>query len=127
MTFFCPECWKEIKEKDRKCPHCGAVISEHEKRSFEDKLINALRHPERETVRRAVWILGRLKTTKAIQPLIRLFQQSDNPFLKMEILDALNEIGTFDAMTFIKQSLSSEISVVRKKAKEIVDTETGKE
>lgn len=121
MTFFCPECWKEIEEKDRKCSHCGADITEHEKKGFEEKLINALKHPERETVQRAVWILGRLKTSKAVQPLIRLFQQSDNPFLKREILDTLYEIGTPDAMAFIVRSLKSEISIVRKKAREIIE------
>jgi predicted amidophosphoribosyltransferase len=121
MTFFCPECWEEIGEKDRKCPHCGADITEHEKKGFEEKLINALRHPERETVQRAVWILGRLKTIKALQPLIRLFEQSDNPFLKREILDALSEIGTPDAMDFIMKASKSEISIIKIKAKEIIN------
>jgi len=59
MVFFCPICWKEIKETEKTCPYCDANITEHEKRSFEEKLINALKHPERETVQRAVWILGK--------------------------------------------------------------------
>jgi HEAT repeat protein len=120
ITFFCPRCWKEIKRDDKKCPHCGTDITEHERKGFEEKLINALGHPERETVQRAVWILGKLKTDKAINPLIRLFEQTDNPYLKREILDALSEIDTSDAMAFIKKSLKSEISIVRKRAEEIV-------
>ncbi|GAB4413387.1 MAG: hypothetical protein OHK0032_09440 [Thermodesulfovibrionales bacterium] len=121
ITFFCPKCWKEIEEKDRKCPHCGADIIEHEKKGFEEKLINALKHPERETVHRAVWILGKLKSEKAVNPLIKLFEQSDNPYLKREILDALFEIGSPDAMAFIMKSLKSETSIVRRKAEEIIE------
>ncbi|MFN3395403.1 MAG: HEAT repeat domain-containing protein [Thermodesulfovibrionales bacterium] len=123
ITFFCPKCWKEIKRGDRKCPHCGADITAHERKSFEEKLINALKHPERETVQRAVWILGRLKSHRAVNPLIRLFEQSDNPYLKREILDALFEIRLDDAMAFIMKSLKSEISIVRKKAEEIIKRE----
>ncbi len=120
ITFFCPRCWKEITGDDKKCPYCGADITEHERKGFEDKLINALRHPEQETVQRAVWILGRLKSDRAVKPLIRLFEQSDNPYLKREILDALYEIGLPEAMDFIVKSLRSEISIVRKKAEEII-------
>lgn len=119
MTFFCPHCWKEITEKDRLCPYCGSDITEHEKKDFIEKLINALTHPERETVKRAVWILGRLKSNKAVEPLIELFQKTDNPFLKREILDSLSEIGTEKAIAFIKKTLSSEIAIVRKKAEEL--------
>ena len=38
MVFFCPACWREIKAGDKKCPHCGADITEHEKKGFEEKL-----------------------------------------------------------------------------------------
>lgn len=93
MTFFCPVCWKEIREDDRICPHCGSAVSEHENKDFEEKLINALKHPERETVQRAVYILGKLKSVKSVRPLIKLFQQTNNTFLKIEILNTLNEVG----------------------------------
>lgn len=121
MVFFCPTCWKEIDKTDRSCPFCGADITEHEKRDFVEKLINALRHPERETVQRAVWILGKLKFLKAIGPLENLFHQSDDPFLKREILDTLYEIDTPDAMDIIIRSLDSDVSIIRQKAKEIIE------
>lgn len=121
MVFFCPQCWKEINAADAKCPHCGADITEHEKKEFEEKLINALRHPERETVQRAVWILGRLKSVKAVMPVIKLFEQTDNSFLKMEILDALGEIGTPAAGDFIVRSVDSKISIVKEKAKRLIN------
>lgn len=59
MTFFCPVCWKGIQATDRICPSCGVDISAYENKVFEEKLINALRHTERETVQRAVYILTR--------------------------------------------------------------------
>lgn len=120
ITFFCPQCWKEIKGEDRKCPYCGADITEYEEKGFEEKLINALRHHERETLQRAVWILGKLRSNKAINPLIKLFEQTDNPYLKREILDTLSEIGAPDAMAFIMKASKSEISIVKKKAMEIL-------
>lgn len=121
MVFFCPVCWKEIRGDDERCPLCGSDITEHEKKSFKDKVINALRHPERQTVQRAVWILGKLKSIKAVDPLKILFEQTDNPFLKIEILIALGEIGTQDALDLIVNALDSEISIVRRKTREIIE------
>lgn len=121
MVFFCPQCWKEINAADAKCPHCGADITEHERKGFEEKLINALNHPERETVQRAVWILGRLKSVKAIEPLKGLFEQTDNPFIKIEILNTLDEIATQEAVDFIAKSMNSEVSMVRRIAREIIE------
>jgi DNA-directed RNA polymerase subunit RPC12/RpoP len=120
MTFFCPVCWKEIGKDDKRCPYCGSDITEHEKKNFEEKLINALRHPERETVQRAVWVLGRLKSTKAVKPLSMLFEETDNPFLKIEILNSFNEIETPDALDLIVNAIDSEGSIVRRKAREII-------
>jgi HEAT repeat protein len=121
VTFFCPICWKEISEDDKRCPHCGSDITEHEKRSFEDKLINALKHPERETVQRAVWVLGKIKSVKALEPFKTLFKRTGNPFLKIEILNALSEIATQDAFNLIATALDSKESIVRRKAREIAE------
>jgi len=120
MVFFCPRCWKEIKGEDKKCPHCRADITEHEKKSFEEKLINALNHPERESVERAIWILGRLRSVKAVTPLISIFENTDNPFLKIAILNALSKIATEDSVKFIVKALNSEVGIVRGRAKEII-------
>ena len=119
LIFFCPVCWREIKADDKKCPYCGTDITEHEKKSFEEKLINALKHPERETVKRSVWILGRIKSIKAVTSIKELFGLTDNPFMKLEILNSLKEIGTDAALDFIMEVSRSEKGIVRKKAKEL--------
>jgi HEAT repeat protein len=121
ITFFCPSCWKEIKKDDSKCPFCRADITEHEKKGFEEKLIHALNHPERETVQRAVWILGRIKSAKAVQPLIQLFERTDNPFLKVTILYALSDFAMPEAVDFIVKSMDSEMSMVKKTAAKIME------
>ena len=121
MTFFCPACWREIPEDDRKCPHCGADITVYDQNSFDEKLIRALGHPIQETVRMATWILGERKVTEAVVPLIRLFEKTDNPFLRREILDSLDTIGTEDALNFIMASLVHHVSMVKRRAREIMD------
>jgi HEAT repeat protein len=128
MTFFCPACWKEIREDDKKCRYCGADITAYDQKGFDEKLIQALGHPVRETVGMAVWILGERKTTEAVGPLMQLFERSDNPFLQREILDALDKIGTEDALNFIMESLDHHINMVRRRAWEIMnERETRKE
>ena len=102
------------------CPCCGADISERENKDFEEKLINALRHTERETVQRAVFILGKLKSSKAVQPIFKLFQQTDNIFLKTEILNTLNEIEAPEAKEFFMNVLDSEIGIIKRMAKALV-------
>lgn len=108
MTFFCSVCWKEIKGIARICPCCGADISGYKKKDFEKKLINALRHTEPKIVQQAVYILGKLKSSKAVKSLIKLFKQTDNILLKIEILDSLSMIGTPEARNYIIKVLIQE-------------------
>ncbi len=124
MTFFCPVCWKEIKGIDTICLFCGADISAYEKKDFEEKLINALRHTEREAVQRAVYILGRRKSIKAVQPLVKLFKQTNNTLLKIGILNALNETGVPEAREFIVKVIDSDVGITKRMAKEIINRES---
>ncbi|NUO09820.1 MAG: HEAT repeat domain-containing protein, partial [Candidatus Brocadia sp.] len=88
---------------------------------FEEKLINALRHRERETVQRAVYILGRRKSIKAVQPLLKLFKQTNNTLLKIGILNALNDIRIPEAREFILKVIDSDVGIVKRMAREIID------
>ena len=105
MTFFCPVCWKEIKAIDRICPCCGADMSEFKREDFEKRLINILRYTEPKMVQQAVYILGRLKSKRAVKPLIELFKKTDDTLIKIEILDSLSEIGIPEAKKFIIKAL----------------------
>ncbi len=84
-------------------------------------MIHALRHTERETVQRAVYILGRLKSVKALQPLFDLFRQTDNTFLKIEILKTLNEIGVMEAKKFLMKVISSDMDIIKRMARELIN------
>ncbi|HXY53594.1 MAG TPA: HEAT repeat domain-containing protein [Nitrospirota bacterium] len=121
MIFYCPACWKEIREDDKKCQRCGADLTVLDQKSFDEKLIQALEHPVRKTARMAVWILGERKTVETVAPLIRLFDVTENPFLQREILDTLDKIGTEDALNFIMESLDHHVSIVRRRAWEIMN------
>ena len=57
---------------------------------------------------------------EAVKYFIEIFEKKDNPFFKAAILRALSDLGTPEAMDFIKKSLNSEENIVRMKAKEIL-------
>ncbi len=85
-------------------------------------MINALKHPERETVQRAVYILGRLKSVKAVKLLFMLFKQTDNTFLKLEVLNTLNEIGVPEAREFLMKAIDSDVGIIKRMAKELINS-----
>lgn len=90
---------------DRTCPCCNVDISGYKNKDFERRLIHVLKHTEPKMVRQAVYILGKLKSSRAVKSLVRLFKQTDNILLKMEILDSLSMIGTPEARNFIIKAL----------------------
>ncbi len=89
MLFFCSACWNEIAQDTKVCPFCGADISALDASSFEEKLIRAFHHPDPQTVRRAVFISGEKQIQQALQPLVELLKNSNDPFLQEEIIKAL--------------------------------------
>lgn len=105
MTYFCITCLKETKGITRLCPFCGVDLSRYRKKHIEKALIHALRQKETETVRQAVYILGKLKSGKAVPHLSKLYKRTNNTLLKMEIIDSLNEIGKPGARKFIIKTL----------------------
>lgn len=119
-TFFCPFCWRKMTEPLLRCPHCGANISEAEKRTFEEKLLCALEHTLPETVETAVWILGELRSDKADLPLTALLNQTKSFHLKSMILDALSKIGSDKAISVIRETCEDESALVRKKAQRLM-------
>jgi predicted amidophosphoribosyltransferase len=65
IRFYCPNCWSDFTVDLKICPVCGANIENMSaERNLEDKLINALGHPDHSTVVRAIWLLGQLSERK---------------------------------------------------------------
>jgi HEAT repeat protein len=116
MIFYCPHCWKELPDGEAFCPYCRKKISSWDVKTFTDKLLGALCHPEPTTQTRAVYILGERKSEEALGPLARLFRQSKNPFLKSEIVAAAGKIGGSEALAFVVQALRQDSFMVRSEA-----------
>lgn len=55
----------------------------------------------------------------ALQTDIRLKEAGKNPFLKIEILKALKEIGGAEALQFLKKTADTESGIVGKEAKKV--------
>jgi len=116
MIFYCPHCWKELPDRQVSCPYCHEHISSWDVKTFTDKLLGALYHPEPTTQTRAVYILGERKSEEALGPLVRLFRQSKNPFLQSEIVGAAGKIGGSEALAFVVQALQQDSFMVRSEA-----------
>lgn len=120
VTFFCPSCWREVAESEVSCPWCAADITEERARTFAEKLITALTHPIPETVGRAAWILGQIRCIRAVAPLGELLRMTTDPFLKLQVLDSLEKIGTLDATEIIAEASAQEEGIVGRHARDIV-------
>jgi hypothetical protein len=90
MTFFCPGCWKIIPGDVKVCPKCGCDLAAAAARTYPEKLIGALHHPEPETRRRAAEILGDQGHRPAIGPLLaRAREELREPRRDIFLLGAL--------------------------------------
>ncbi len=103
MHFFCPCCWKEIKESDNFCPFCKYELITYSSLSYEEKLIFALKHPVKEIRRTIVFLIGMKKLTKGIKELERMLFQEEDPIISLEIIKALENIGTKEAIKVIRK------------------------
>jgi hypothetical protein len=70
MTYFCPACWKIIPAGTTICPFCDYDLADADARSYPQRLICALHHPVPETRELAAEILGELRYSPALEPLM---------------------------------------------------------
>ena len=97
VHFYCPVCWNDLAEDLPQCPHCGAEIHDiWRSKSFLEKLILALNHSEPSTVMRAVWLLGQLADRRAVEPLERLLERTDDVFVARAVRVALSALEGCD-------------------------------
>ncbi len=95
VTFYCPNCWRELKHDAVTCPACGTDISRFwASMSYKKKLIHALGHPEPTTVMRVAWLLGEMKVEKAVPNLICLIDKTTDIYIALEVTRALGKINT---------------------------------
>lgn len=121
MRFYCPRCWRDFDKDVPQCPHCGLDIREFWKsRDYVEKLIIALEHPEKETPIRAAWLLGQLKDTRAVPPLIDLVQKTDDVYIARETVQTLGEIDTAEVRQFLASLANYPAKMVRDEAQRIL-------
>jgi HEAT repeat protein len=122
VTFFCPNCWAEVKEEDKVCPHCAVVMQDvRDQRSYVDSLIAALAHPEPTTPIRAAWILGLLRAKAAVEPLINLLSGKADPYQKAAAVEALGHIGDESARDVLAELADQGPFILRAKAREALE------
>jgi HEAT repeat protein len=93
-VFYCVQCWRELPPGATICPACGADVERlSDERSYVQKLMAALSHPEPQTPVRAAWLLGQLRAAEAVPVLTRVVQESSDPYLVEAAVEALGRIG----------------------------------
>jgi len=93
MVDFCPNCWGEIRENTRTCPHCQYDLTRYSQLSYEEKLTLALRHPIRENRMLAIQLLGDLRSNSAVPVFSSIIQEENNFYVIREIVRSLRRIG----------------------------------
>jgi len=105
MIAYCVRCWRELPRGAVVCPRCGADVEALSRdRTYVDKLIAALEHPEPETPVRAAWLLGQLRATDALAALIRVVERTSDPYLAEAAVEALGRIGDVTARPVLERA-----------------------
>ena len=113
MTYFCPVCWREMTGDEVTCHRCGADIERGwEAKSYVEKLMASLRHPEPATPIRAAWVLGELRAREAVPVLMDLARSSPDLFLRKAAVEALGRIGDPNSVDLLRALARSESALV---------------
>ncbi|MFN3976292.1 MAG: HEAT repeat domain-containing protein [Aquificaceae bacterium] len=116
IHYFCPACWSFVEEKDKVCPNCGYDLEEFHNLPYEYKLIMALKHPVKELRRNAVYIIGRKDLELAIPHLEVMINKEADPFILMEIADALSRMSSPQALELLRALSQHKYPMVRSRA-----------
>jgi len=112
VVIYCTRCWKDNPAGSKVCSRCGAKL-ETDNKTFNAKLVQALSHPEPMTVERAAWILGEMKASEAVAPLIHLLETSQDMGVLEKAVEALGKIGDESAVKLLFQIMVSSYLPVR--------------
>jgi len=119
LTFFCPNCWSEVKEDEKICPKCHSEIGALGQRSYIDRLVRALHHPWASNRMRAAYILGEIGDKQAVKPLVGVIDQvweTQDLFFLREIAIALGKINGDEAVSALVHLLDHRSFLIRKTA-----------
>ncbi|WJI23999.1 HEAT repeat domain-containing protein [Thermosynechococcus sp. QKsg1] len=119
-AYFCPACFAEIAADDSICPVCGVNIHqwEQEHPSYEDRLINALKHPNSEARMGSIITLGNRGNPKTATPLTEgALTYSIDVWQAMEIVRSLRKLpDSPEKTTALQMLLDHPARVIREEA-----------
>jgi hypothetical protein len=120
MTWVCPICWEVFSIKQTHCPACGSDLAVSDRRSFTEKLEQALGHPEPRTAMRAADILVRRFDAGNTMPmLIRALRRWwQEPEVAAAIVRAIGRFRGHTAHDGLIDALGHESLIVRAAAAE---------
>jgi len=119
MIFYCPNCWSPVKEGEKICHECRADIEPLDHRSYLEKLVNALDHPERTTRIRAAHILGELGDRRAVKAFAEVVDKiggTEDVFLVEMVALALGKIDGEEALPILSRLMEHPSFLVRRAA-----------
>jgi HEAT repeat protein len=86
-------------------------------RSYVEKLIAALEHPEAQTPVRAAWLLGELRAASGVRALLRVIEATTDPYLAEAAIEALGKIGDPAARPLLERACQTGALPVRRAAR----------
>jgi HEAT repeat protein len=122
VTFYCPNCWAELRGNEETCPECGYKLENFETLSYEEKLIEALHHPVAQRRNMAAQVLGNLNSQRALQEFAKIMdEETEDYYLNRAILLAAAKIEYPERKQILMKGLKHSSPMIAKLAQELID------
>ena len=115
ITFYCPNCWREIPPHASVCAFCQTHLDERANDSFVEKLLAALNHPVPAKAAFAAYLLGELRERNALEALLEIARERGEPERREAAIIALGKLGDARAMEALTKIAADEASYARER------------
>ena len=120
LTYFCPNCWRELNAQTRMCPYCGYDLAVYEQLPFEQKLLRAVSHPVQDNCIVAIQSLGRMRSEAAVPVFAKVLRTEESFYVIREIARALAQIGSVPGRELLEELCLHKLPMVRRLAQELL-------
>jgi HEAT repeat protein len=119
ITYYCPNCWRELSEQDDVCPTCGYLMADFSRLALEEKLLLSLSHPVLDSQMMAAQILGNLGSTKALPQFeVILSDPKTKIYLLREVIQALSKIRHPKSAELLRKAMGHFSPLIRRLVEE---------